>query len=153
MNAYMAEAVAEARSGVERGHGGPFGAVVVHEGKVIARGHNQVVTRNDPTAHAEIVAIRDACSALGRFDLADCELYTTCEPCPMCYAAAWWARIPIIHYGCTREDAADAGFDDAAIYNDLEGRAERQIDMVQMDRDACLGPMQHWRENPDRIPY
>ena len=153
MNEHMEAAVAEARTGVERGHGGPFGAVVVHDGRIVARGHNNVVTLVDPTAHAEIVAIREACRVLGRFDLSDCELYTTCEPCPMCYAAAWWARIRAISYGCTRDDASQAGFDDAAIYDDLEGLATRQIEMVQLDREACLGPMRFWREKADRIPY
>jgi guanine deaminase len=153
MNEYMQEAVNEALHGVAELHGGPFGAVVVHNGTVIARGHNNVVSLNDPTAHAEIIAIRRACETLGRFDLSDCALYTSCEPCPMCYAAAWWARIPTIYYGCSRDDAASIGFDDAAIYNDLEGRSERQVSMVQVDRDACFVPMERWRDNPDRVPY
>ncbi|MFW5826084.1 MAG: nucleoside deaminase [bacterium] len=153
MSEEMQAAIAEAFSGVEQRHGGPFGAVVVHGGEVIARGHNQVVTRNDPTAHAEIVAIREACRRLATFDLSDCELYTTCEPCPMCYAAAWWARLGKIHYGCSRRDAAAIGFDDEAIYDDLEGRSERRIAMVQEDRDACLAPMRRWRDRPDRVPY
>jgi len=153
MDRYMSVAVAEATAGVERGHGGPFGAVVVRDGEVVGRGHNEVVTHTDPTAHAEIIAIRAACRALGSFDLSGCELFTTCEPCPMCYAAAWWARISRIHYGCSRDDAAAIGFDDAAIYDDLEGRIERRIPMTQLDRDACMEPMRVWQRKPDRVPY
>ena len=153
MNEYMKAAVAESLSGVDLGHGGPFGAVVVRDGTIIARGHNQVVVRNDPTAHAEIVAIRGACTVLGSFDLSGCTLYTTCEPCPMCYAAAWWARVLAIHYGCSRDDAADIGFDDAAIYDDLEGRTPRRIPLIQTDRTDCMRPMLSWREKPDRIHY
>jgi guanine deaminase len=149
----MDAAISEALEGVEKGHGGPFGAVVVRNGAIIARGHNLVVVEDDPTAHAEIVAIRDACRTIGDFNLTGCELYTTCEPCPMCYAAAWWAGIAVIHYGCTRQDAAAAGFDDAAIYDDLEGRTERRIGMIQSEREACLIPMRRWREKPDRVPY
>jgi guanine deaminase len=153
MSEEMDAAVAEALSGIEQRHGGPFGAVVVRDGRVIARGHNRVVTHNDPTAHAEIMAIREACRTMGTFDLEGYELYTTCEPCPMCYAAAWWARISVIHYGCSRHDAAEIGFDDEAIYADLEGRSERRITMVQEDREACLVPMRRWCDRPDRVPY
>ena len=99
---------------------------MVRNAAIIGRGHNQVVHGPDPTAHAEILAIRDARATLGRFDLAGCELFSTREPCPMCYAAAWWARISTTHYGCTRHDAERFGFDDAAIYDDLEGRGPRQ---------------------------
>ncbi len=152
-NEYVEAAIAEAIAGVERGHGGPFGAVVVRDGVIIGRGHNQVVTWLDPTAHAEVLAIRLACRETGRFDLHGCELYTTCEPCPMCYAAAWWARISTIHYGCTRGDAEQFGFDDSAIYADLEGRVPKQIRMVASAREACLEPMRLWRERPDRVPY
>lgn len=153
MHAPMQVAIDEALRGVTAGDGGPFGAVVVKDGEVIARGHNNVVRTHDPTAHAEVTAIRGACAALGRFDLHDCELYTTCEPCPMCYAAAWWARIPVIYYGCSRDDAGRIGFDDAAIYDDLGGRIPRQVRMVQTGRDECLEPMRVWQEKPDRVPY
>ena len=149
----MQAAIDEALSGVEKGDGGPFGAVVVRDGEIIARGHNQVVTENDPTSHAEIVAIRQACASLGTFDLSACDLYTTCEPCPMCYAAAWWAHIRAIYYGCTRDDAGSYGFDDAAIYDDLEGRGAREIPLTQIERQACLGPMRRWKDRPDRVPY
>ena len=153
MNEHIKAAIDEAMKGVALNHGGPFGAVVVHNGAVLAAGHNNVVALSDPTAHAEVNAIRAACRKLGRFDLSDCELYTTCEPCPMCYAAAWWARIPTIYYGCSRDDAAAIGFDDAAIYDDLEGVTERQVTMIQIGRESCLEPMQRWVEKPDRVPY
>jgi guanine deaminase len=149
---FMQEAIAEAMAGVRERHGGPFGAVIVREGGVVGRGHNHVVENTDPTAHAEIIAIRNACESLGRFDLSDCELYTTCEPCPMCYAAAWWARIHTIYYGCDRHDAAAIGFDDEAIYDDLE-KGDRQIRTVQIDRDLCMEPMTAWKNSPDRTPY
>ena len=148
----MQAASDEALSGVRDGHGGPFGAVVVRGDEVIGRGHNSVVTTTDPTAHAEVVAIRDACRRLGRFDLSDCDLYTTCEPCPMCYAAAWWARIRTIYYGCDRHDAAGAGFDDKAIYDDLES-GDRRIRTIQTDRDLGLIPMDAWKRRPDRVQY
>ncbi len=153
MNPFMQVAIDAALAGVDAGDGGPFGAAIAHNGSVIAVGHNRVIATNDPTAHAEILAIRAAAARLGRFDLADCQLYTTCEPCPMCYAAAWWARIPVIHYGCTREDAAAIGFDDAAIYADLAGRAAPHLRMIQMDRASCLAPLQRWAADPDRVPY
>jgi guanine deaminase len=149
---FMHEAIAEAMAGVREKHGGPFGAIVALGDQVVGRGHNHVVENTDPTAHAEIVAIRDACSRLGRFDLSDCQLYTTCEPCPMCYAAAWWARINTIYYGCDRHDAAAIGFDDEAIYNDLE-QGVRQIRSIQIDRDLCMQPMIAWKDAPDRTPY
>jgi guanine deaminase len=149
----MKAAIEEALAGVEAAHGGPFGAVVVQAGRVIATGHNNVVATDDPTAHAEILAIRSACRALGRFELSDCELYTTCEPCPMCYAAAWWARIPTIYYGCSRDDAAGIGFDDAAIYDDLAGKSASQVQMRQIERNSCLVPMRRWAESPNRVPY
>lgn len=154
MNEYMKLAVEEARAGVAAGHGGPFGAVVVRDGVVIARGHNRVVETNDPTAHAEITAIRGAASILGRFDLSDCVLYTTCEPCPMCFSAAAWARIPLVYYGANRSDAAKAGFDDAAIYEDVaDPHSARAISLVELDRAACLGPFEDWNAKEDRVPY
>jgi len=153
MNPFMQAAIDAALAGVESGDGGPFGAVIVQDGRIVAAGHNRVIAIQDPTAHAEMVAIRAACRSLGRFDLANCQLYTTCEPCPMCYAATWWARIPVIHYGSTRDDAAAIGFDDAAIYADLAGGAARQLRMIQIERERCLEPMQRWAKDPDRRPY
>jgi tRNA(Arg) A34 adenosine deaminase TadA len=148
----MEEAAGEATLAVENAHGGPFGAVVVRNGEVIWRGHNHVVTNNDPTAHAEVIAIREACRVLDTFDLTGCDLYTTCEPCPMCYAAAWWSRITTIYYGSDRHDAAAIGFDDAAIYDDLEG-GERSLEMIQTEREICLRPMNAWRDDPHRVKY
>ena len=154
MNAFMAEAVREARAGVKNGDGGPFGAVIVRQGKIIARGHNRVVGSTDPTAHAEICAIREASAVLGRFDLSDCEIYTTCEPCPMCYAAVHWARIPKIFQGCTRDDAAAIGFDDKYIYDDIRGELpEKRVVTVETDRGLCLEVFGEWESDPDRALY
>jgi len=149
----MAAAVAEAMAGVRLGHGGPFGAVVVREGQVIARAHNRVVADNDPTAHAEVLAIRAAALALGRFELSDCDLYTTCEPCPMCLAAIHWARLRSVRYGATREDAAAAGFDDGRLYDILAGRQAAAVPMAQADAEACREPFRQWMAKGDRIPY
>jgi guanine deaminase len=115
----MRRAIALSRQGMEGGAGGPFGAVVALDGKVIAEGWNQVTSANDPTAHAEIVAIRRACAALGRFELRGAVLYTSCEPCPMCLAAAWWARVDAVVFGNAREDAAAIGFDDQVLYDEV----------------------------------
>jgi guanine deaminase len=154
MNQYMSAAIEEAQNGVQSGEGGPFGAVVVHQGKIVGRGHNTVIKTNDPTAHAEINAIRQASQALGRFDLSDCTIYTTCEPCPMCYSAVYWARIPIVYRGATQEDAAAIGFDDQAIYDDLaQPPDKRKIPMEEVDREACLEPFRLWEEKPDKALY
>jgi guanine deaminase len=154
MDAYMAEAVKEARRGIKNGDGGPFGAVIVRQGKIIARGHNRVVGSNDPTAHAEICAIREASAVLGRFDLSDCVIYTTCEPCPMCYAAVHWARIPKVYQGCTRQDAAAIGFDDKYIYDDIRGElSEKRISIEGIDREPCLEIFGEWESDPDRVRY
>src|ERR1700744_5882962 len=114
---FMREAIRLSQEGVRAGRGGPFGCVVVQRGKIVGRGNNQVTSTNDPTAHAEVTAIRAACRQLGTFQLTDCELYTSCEPCPMCLSAIYWARIPEVYYGNTRGDAAAIGFDDAFIYD------------------------------------
>lgn len=121
MNSYMHEAIEESKYNLTSGEGGPFGAVIVRNGEVIAKAHNQVLKTNDPTMHAEIGAIRAACKKLGTFDLSDCELYTSCEPCPMCLTAMMWAKITRYYYGCTRDDAARIGFDDKAMYDFLAG--------------------------------
>jgi len=154
MNPFMQAAVEEARRAVDTSEGGPFGAVIVRDGHIIARGHNTVVDTHDPTAHAEVNAIREASRILGRFDLSDCEIYTTCEPCPMCYAAVYWARIPKIYRGATKEDAAAIGFDDEAIYADLARPTEnRDIPLIEVDREDCLQPFRYWESRPDRVPY
>ncbi len=150
----MRAAVDEAAAGLAAGDGGPFGAVVTRDGVVIARGHNQVVGLNDPSAHAEVQAIRAACRALGTFDLSGCEIYATCEPCPMCFSAIHWARLDRVHFGASRGDAADIGFDDAAIYDVLAGDREPAFEVLpDVDADACRRLMQQWRDDEGRVPY
>jgi guanine deaminase len=152
--AFMRQAVAEARRGVLAGDGGPFGAVVVRAGLVIARAHNQVIASNDPTAHAEIVALRRASRKLGRFHLADCEVFTSCEPCPMCLAAMHWARIRVFHFGCTRRDAARIGFADKDIYDSIAGRPVKGAPRGRpLARAVCLEVFSLWRARADRVPY
>jgi guanine deaminase len=151
---FMREAIKEAEAGMRGGRGGPFGCVVVRSGEVIARGRNQVTSTNDPTAHAEVTAIRGACRTLKRFSLEDCELYTSCEPCPMCLAAIYWARIPRIFYGNTRADAAAIGFDDDFIYQQIPLAPERRaVDMKPLLRDEALGAFHEWRDKPDKVKY
>ena len=151
---YMKEAVKEAFSGIEQGEGGPFGAVVVKDGEIIARGHNRVILTNDATAHAEIVAIRRASEKLGRFDLSDCEIYSTCEPCPMCYSAIHWAKIGKLYYGATRKDAADLGFDDQLLYDLLGGkRTDDSLSVEQVQREECLEPFREFEKKEDKKMY
>ena len=134
--------------------GGPFGAVVVRRGKIIARGWNRVTSANDPTAHAEITAIRAACKKLETFQLADCEIYTSCEPCPMCLAAIYWARIKKVFYAGTRKDAAGIGFDDELIYRELARPvARRKIPMKQLLHGEALKVFNEWRDKPDKVRY
>ena len=134
--------------------GGPFGAVVVRDGAVVGRGSNRVTLENDPTAHAEIVAIRRACAALGRFTLAGCELYTTCEPCPMCLGAILWARLDRVWFGNTRADAAAIGFDDAAFYDEVARPLEaRTLAMTPFARELCLPAFALWDRKDDKTPY
>lgn len=150
----MREAIRLAVEGVSAGRGGPFGAVVVKEGQIVGRGANCVTSTNDPTAHAEIVAIRDACRRLGAFHLDACEIYASCEPCPMCLAAIYWARLARCYYGCTAEDAAAAGFSDAAIRQQLELPADRRtMHAVQFLRTDALAAFGAWTAKPDRVPY
>ncbi len=151
---WMRRAVAEARRGVTAGEGGPFGAVVVRAGVVVARAHNRVIASNDPTAHAEIVALRRASRKLGRFHLDDCEVFTTCEPCPMCLAAMHWARIPVFHFGCTRRDAARIGFADKDIYDSIAGRPVKGAPRGRpLLRGECLGVFAEWAGRPDKVRY
>jgi tRNA(Arg) A34 adenosine deaminase TadA len=150
---FMRSAIAEAGVGV-RGGGGPFGCVVVRRGEIIARGHNGVTLHHDPTAHAEISAIRAACARLVTFHLEDCELYTSCEPCPMCLAAIYWARIPRIYFGNTRSDAAAIGFDDEVIYQQLALPARRRsIAMFPLLREEAGITFQAWQSKTDKIRY
>ena len=151
---YMKLAAEEALAGVNLGDGGPFGAVIVKEGKVIAKAHNNVVNTNDPTAHAEILAIREAAKVLGRFDLSDCEIYTSCEPCPMCFAAIHWAKMTKCYFGANKEDAAKIGFDDSFIYDVITGKAKHiQVEMVNQGRDDCLEVFKSWEQKEDRVEY
>ena len=154
MDEFMKEAIKEAFKGIGLRAGGPFGAVIVKDNKVIARGHNRVIETNDPTAHAEIVAIREATKLLGRFDLSDCILYTTCEPCPMCYSAAHWAKIPLIYYGATQVDAKNIGFDDSYIYEVLQNKhSNEKMKICQIDREQCLEPFRKYEEDEERTLY
>lgn len=139
MNEYMNMAMNQAKFGMESKEGGPFGTVIVDkEGTVISIANNQVIKNNDPTAHAEVQAIREACKKLGTFDLSDCILYTSCEPCPMCLSAIIWANIKEVYYACTRKDAGEIGFRDDAIYEYLETNNKNLLDEKQIDRNECL---------------
>lgn len=154
MNEFMREAIGLARENVHGGKGGPFGAVVVRSGRVIGRGANRVTERNDPTAHAEMVAIREACADTGTWILDDCEIYCSCEPCPMCLAAIYWARIGKVFYAAQREDAANVGFDDEFIYKELNAPiAERRVTCRQVLRNEALDAMREWAASPDKVRY
>ena len=150
----MREAIRLSVEAVDSNAGGPFGAVVARDGQVVGRGWNQVTSANDPTAHAEVVAIRDACRNLGTFDLSGCEIYASCEPCPMCLAAVYWARIERIWYANAREDAAAIGFDDAWIAAELRQPVEqRRVPMERLLADEAGVAFQRWTGKPDRTPY
>ena len=151
---YIREAIEMARQGMDLGDGGPFGCVIVKDGQVVGRGNNRVTSSNDPTAHAEVVAIREACKALGDFQLNGCVLYTSCEPCPMCLGAIYWARPDRIVFACTREDAADAGFDDQLIYDELPlPYTERRIPTEHALRSEGLSVFNAWKEKEDKVKY
>jgi guanine deaminase len=152
--AAMREALGLAARNVKEGHGGPFGAVIVRQGVIVSRGWNQVTSTNDPTAHAEVVAIRAACRTLGTFLLAGHELYTSCEPCPMCLAAAYWARVDRIWFAGTRRQAAAAGFSDDDIYEEIPRPLEqRTLSIRPLLPDEGQGPFDAWAKKQDRIPY
>lgn len=151
---FMRAAIAESQRGMDNNEGGPFGAVVVKDGKIIGRGNNRVTSDNDPTAHAEVTAIRDACNQLDTFDLKGCEIYTSCEPCPMCLAAIYWSRIDKIYYANTKKDAAAIDFDDAFFYEELDKPVEkRSIPMKQMMRNEAITVFQDWANKEDKTPY
>ena len=153
-NRFMRAAIELAIGNVRERRGGPFAAVVAARGAIIAEGTNLVTSSNDPTAHAEVVAIRNACRALGAYELRGCEIYTTCEPCPMCLGAIYWARLDAVYYGATAGDAAEAGFDDAFIYHELAlPIGERKLPMRGMMRQESLAAFEEWLQMPDRIPY
>jgi guanine deaminase len=151
---FMREAIRLSLQEVRRGQGGPFGAVVVRDGKVVGRGWNQVTSANDPTAHAEIVAIRAACMRLNTFQLDDCQIYTSCEPCPMCLAAIYWARLSHVYYANTRKDAAEVGFDDEVIYREVAlPMRRRKLRMKQLMHAEALAAFAEWQRKPDKVPY
>jgi tRNA(Arg) A34 adenosine deaminase TadA len=150
---YMKKAILWAKKSVVKG-GGPFGAVIVKDGNIIAQGHNCVTLSNDPTAHAEVTVIRKACKKLNTFDLSGCEIYTSCEPCPMCLAAIYWARINKIYYGCTKSDAKDIGFDDSFIYDQIDLKPERRsIPATNILHKEALEAFKMWNEKDDKIEY
>ncbi|MFK5959369.1 MAG: nucleoside deaminase [Lutibacter sp.] len=151
---FIRRAIELAREGVKSNAGGPFGAVVVKNNVIIAEGHNSVTSVNDPTAHAEIVAIRKACEKLGSFQLDDCTIYTSCEPCPMCLGAIYWARPKNVFYACTREDAAEIDFDDQFIYNEIGKNIEdRQIKFTQIMQNEAITVFKEWQSKTDKTEY
>jgi guanine deaminase len=151
---FMKQAIALATDNVTSGRGGPFGAVIVRDGKVIATGANNVTTSNDPTAHAEITAIRAACRTLGSFTLEGCEVYTSCEPCPMCLAAIYWARCKSIYFGCNAGDAARAGFDDAFLYDEMKKPlGERTMPITNLCSVEAWAAFAAWIESPKKVEY
>ena len=142
----------EAFHGMKNNEGGPFGAVIIKDGVILTQGHNEVLKTNDPTAHAEVVAIRKAAALLERFDLSDCEIYASCEPCPMCLSAIYWSRIKKVYFGCTKKDAAAIGFDDNAIYEFIKEPTDA-LELVPVDREECLKSFEHWLEKIDKVGY
>jgi tRNA(Arg) A34 adenosine deaminase TadA len=151
---FMREAIRLSIQMMQRGQGGPFGAVVVRKGKIVGRGSNQVTSANDPTAHAEIVAIREACKRLKTFQLDDCDLYTSCEPCPMCLSAIYWARLANVFYGNTRQDAARIDFDDDLIYREVALPIEkRTLKMKQLLHAEALAAFSEWQQKTDKVLY
>jgi guanine deaminase len=153
-SAFMARAIQLSIENVRSGQGGPFGAVVVKDSKILAEGVNLVTATSDPTAHAEVMAIRQACQKLGYFELTECELYTSCEPCPMCLAATYWARIARVYFANLAADAAKIGFSDAFIYREIaQPYSQRAIPTVQMMREDALAAFRKWEQSPNKILY
>ena len=151
---FMREAIRLSLLKMQSGQGGPFGAVVVRRGQIIARGWNRVTSANDPTAHAEVMSIRAACRKLKTFQLADCELYTSCEPCPMCLAAIYWARFKKVYYANSRRDAAKIGFDDELIYREVARPVSRRlIPMKQLLRVEAEKVFAEWKDKPGKVVY
>ncbi len=147
----MRQAIALAKNGMLSGNGGPFGCVIVKDGKIVGQGSNMVLKTKDPTAHAEVVAIRDACKTLDHYQLEGCEVYTSCEPCPMCMGAIFWARPAKVFFACTKEDAAIVGFDDAFIYQEIEvNPANRKIPMNSLLREESLEAFELWKEKGNK---
>ena len=150
---FLLEAVKEAKIGIEKGDGGPFGAVIVKDGEIIGRGHNRVIAKNDPTAHAEIEAIRDACKNINNFSLNGCEIYVTAKPCPMCFGAIHWARLERVYYGATSADAAKIGFDDEKFYKIIRGQIPDDIEFIYIKCNECLKVFEEWYKKPNKIIY
>jgi len=151
---FMKRAIELAQMGVEMNLGGPFGCVVVKDGEIVGEGNNQVTSSNDPTAHAEVIAIREACKSLNTFQLDGCTIYTSCEPCPMCLGAIYWARPAKVFYACTRDDAASIGFDDDFIYQELEKtNASRELVLTNLMREEALELFTAWSSKTDKIEY
>ena len=151
---FMMEAITLSQNGVRNNEGGPFGCVIVKDDRIIGRGNNRVTSSNDPTAHAEVVAIRDACTNLGTFQLEGCEVYTSCEPCPMCLGAIYWARPNVVYFANKREDAANIGFDDSMIYEELGiDLDKRKIPIINLGREDALKVFEEWQNKEDKIEY
>jgi tRNA(Arg) A34 adenosine deaminase TadA len=151
---FILEAIELSRKGMMNNDGGPFGCIVVKNDTIVGRGNNRVTSTNDPTAHAEVVAIRDACETLGTFQLDDCEIYTSCEPCPMCMGAIYWARPKKVYYANTRIDAANIGFDDSLIYDELVLPIEqRKIAIECIGRDEAIKVFEDWSKKTDKVEY
>ena len=151
---FMQEAIALSLNGIKQNDGGPFGCIIVKGNEIVGRGNNKVTSTNDPTAHAEIVAIRDACKNLKTFQLNDCEIYTSCEPCPMCLGAIYWARPKVIYFANNREDAANIGFDDSMIYEEMNTDiANRKIPIINLGRENALKIFKEWTNTSHKISY
>ena len=151
---FMMEAIALSQNGVRNNEGGPFGCIIVKDDTIIGRGNNKVTSSNDPTAHAEVVAIRDACKNLGTFQLDDCEIYTSCEPCPMCLGAIYWARPKVVYFANSRQDAANIGFDDSMIYEELGiDLDKRKIPIINLGSEDALKIFEEWQNKEDKIEY
>ncbi len=151
---FMMEAITLSRHGITQNQGGPFGCVIVKNDEIVGRGNNRVTSSNDPTAHAEVVAIRDACQNLGTFQLNDCEIYTSCEPCPMCLGAIYWARPKVVYFANNRTDAANIGFDDSMIYEEMACELEkRKIPIIPLGRLQALKIFEEWQSKKDKVSY
>lgn len=150
---FMSLAAADAMNGMQKGDGGPFGALICRNSEIVSIGHNSVFLETDPSAHAEIVAIRLACRQLGRLFLDDCTLISTCEPCPMCLSAVFWARIPRVFYGCTRQDAEEIGFIDNHIYEALSQGHSDEIELKQIDNSHCIPLFRSWQSSQNKRVY
>ena len=151
---FMQEAINLSRKGLMNNEGGPFGCVIVKNDEIVGRGNNKVTCSNDPTAHAEVVAIRDACATLGTFQLEGCEIFTSCEPCPMCLGAIYWARPKMVYFANSRQDAADIGFDDSMIYEEMNADLnKRKIPIISLKSDEALQIFKEWEAKEDKTVY